>query len=101
MRTIAGLKWCPKCKDLKDPSEFCKDKGKPDGLNAWCRKCRSAHRRTKHNPKRHLVNVSTTHATRGMLPWDMRAKLDKELEEGIEVVVLLANGSKVKWRDIE
>jgi len=32
-------KWCPKCKQAKKKSEFCKHKGKHDGLHPHCKLC--------------------------------------------------------------
>ena len=35
------MKKCSRCKQMKDPSEFGKDKSRPDGLNIACKKCKS------------------------------------------------------------
>ena len=36
-------KRCSKCGEVKPLSEFTKDKGNRDGLDYWCRACKSKH----------------------------------------------------------
>lgn len=36
-----GKKYCPKCKQWKNESEFGNSKNTRDGLNSWCRECDS------------------------------------------------------------
>ena len=33
------MKYCPKCEEHKEKSEFTKNKSRYDGLNGWCRVC--------------------------------------------------------------
>lgn len=33
------MKQCPNCRELKDRSEFSKDRHKADGLCSWCKEC--------------------------------------------------------------
>ncbi len=33
------MKQCSKCKQPTDPSEFHRDKSRPDGLKPWCKQC--------------------------------------------------------------
>lgn len=33
------MKQCSKCKELKDESEFCKDRKAKSGLTSWCKDC--------------------------------------------------------------
>ena len=40
------LKHCPKCEELKELGEFCKDKSRRDGLYPHCRACYKA----RHDP---------------------------------------------------
>jgi len=42
-----GVKWCPKCKKIKEYSLFNKCSARKDGLNDWCKKCLSDHQRLK------------------------------------------------------
>ena len=45
------MKRCSKCKQIKDESEFSKNRSRQDGLRVWCKKCESeyAHKRYKKN----------------------------------------------------
>lgn len=35
-----STKWCPKCQETKDVSEFGTDSKQSDGLRVWCQECR-------------------------------------------------------------
>lgn len=37
------MKRCSRCKTLKDESEFCKDRSRPNGLNHRCKPCNRTH----------------------------------------------------------
>lgn len=41
--TIAESKFCPKCEQDKDVSQFSKNKAQYDGLKPWCKNCCSNH----------------------------------------------------------
>ena len=49
------LKTCPKCKERKPHSEFCKNKNKKDGLQYKCKKCQKKYRKenTEKERQRH------------------------------------------------
>ncbi len=40
-----GQKECRKCKDLKDHSDFHKNKSSKDGLASWCKDCKKQYRK--------------------------------------------------------
>jgi len=45
------MKWCPKCRQLKDIQTFSRNKSRKDGLNGWCKLCSYINRkRYKNNP---------------------------------------------------
>lgn len=48
------MKQCKKCAELKDLSEFNKDKRSKDGLSYWCRKCHNKQKNQwyKDNPEK-------------------------------------------------
>ena len=47
-------KECTKCKFVLPLSQFTKDKRSPDGLDRWCKECKSNHNSKWHkNPKNH------------------------------------------------
>ncbi|KKM14069.1 hypothetical protein LCGC14_1709810 [marine sediment metagenome] len=37
---LPGMKQCTHCKRTQRGTEFTRDRGRPDGLTAWCRECR-------------------------------------------------------------
>ena len=43
------MKFCPHCKTSKELSEFCKDKNTKCGLSSWCKKCKNANLRARHD----------------------------------------------------
>lgn len=45
MTTSSALKFCPKCREWKEPTSenFNKDKARPDGLQGWCKLCQQAY----------------------------------------------------------
>src|SRR6056297_2620938 len=43
----ADRKYCPKCGVYKNKDEFNKDSTRKDGLQVWCKKCLSEHRKKK------------------------------------------------------
>ena len=47
------MKYCTKCKKLKDESEFSKNRVRKDGLSYWCKECVSQYTRMRYltNPK--------------------------------------------------
>lgn len=60
------MKRCIKCKELKSLIEFGKDSSRKDGLNRYCKECRSAERKEwyQHNKERrkewylaHIENI--------------------------------------------
>ena len=50
------MKCCTKCNKTKDETEFCKQKSRKDGLNPWCKKCKSKEASDyRKNPKGRLT----------------------------------------------
>ena len=45
LKTANGVKWCPKCEEIKDQSQFRKSKNRADGLNDYCKECLSEFQR--------------------------------------------------------
>jgi Recombination endonuclease VII len=43
------MKICSRCKNYKELTEFSKHRGHNDGLNSWCKKCRSEFRKKPEN----------------------------------------------------
>jgi hypothetical protein len=39
---IAGLKFCPQCREFKRHDDFYREATRHDGLSGWCRSCKSA-----------------------------------------------------------
>lgn len=62
------MKRCIRCEQEKLPSEFCKNKNRPDGLNAYCQACRSAYRKANREKIRATINAcrNTKHGKRIM-----------------------------------
>jgi hypothetical protein len=54
MKQLTGpnFKRCPGCDAKKSPSEFNRDRSKPDGLNAYCKLCHRAKARRWHEANR-------------------------------------------------
>ena len=50
------MKYCNKCKEVKDLSEFHKNKSMKDGLNFYCKSCRIEHNRNYHENNREELN---------------------------------------------
>lgn len=50
-------KRCSKCRELKEVSEFRKDKKIKDGYNSWCKKCYIiSHQKWRNENRKHLIN---------------------------------------------
>ena len=66
-QTVKGvkLKRCTKCKRWKEVSEFCKDRGRKDGLRIYCKSCNNAyvlrHRRKNKKPVRDYLRYEDRH----------------------------------------
>ena len=46
-----NYKYCPRCAEYKRVTDFNREKGRPDGLNGWCRECRKASAEKKRRKK--------------------------------------------------
>ncbi len=51
--TIKPMKFCPRCKDKKELSEFSKSQREKDGLQQWCKKCCQTYRRSNKGKEAH------------------------------------------------
>ena len=67
------MKTCAICKIKKTPDEFSKDSQKKDGLNTYCRKCRSRSRMAweKDNPQKVILFKSKARAKKRGLPFNL------------------------------
>lgn len=54
--TRTKMKYCPKCKKLKENSEFNKHKGRAEGLFYCCRLCQSAYKREYYQNNKEFIN---------------------------------------------
>ena len=44
------MKTCPQCRQSLDELLFSKNSHKPDGLQSWCKACKSSHHKKTYNP---------------------------------------------------
>lgn len=54
-------KKCTKCKEVKSVDDFSKDINKKDGLDIWCKKCKSDHKKEHHRTKEGLATQIFVH----------------------------------------
>ena len=56
---LPGQKYCIECKQVKDISEFFKDKYKPDGLRQYCKDCNFNRKKRNDRTKKHNEIMKT------------------------------------------
>jgi len=71
-------KTCTKCNKVKPLSEFGKNKTNKDGLQSWCKSCRTNHYNTN---KKHISEYSKLHYQNNKEAYIKRAKLYKEIHK--------------------
>ena len=70
------MKTCIACKIKKTPDKFSKDAQTKDGLNRYCRECRSRQQKAweKDNPQKVLLFKSKTRAKKKGLPFNLEVE---------------------------
>lgn len=103
MKTVDGFKWCPGCKQYKDTLiHFGKDGSREDGLQAYCKTCRSAKYKANSDFEPETVfYANTDHPSRGSVPHTEREAFDNLISIGGIVWIETPAGNRIAWEDID